>query len=350
MKKLFAPLVFMLCVISTTAQNFDANLLSYVTLCTATADLDGDGDMDIVTGGSRHISWEENIGNGNFVNHVITQSVHNPQNLFVKDIDQDGHLDIVVAAPPTASNSVSSIIWFRNDGNQNFTDYILTYASGGAFTAFPIDLDSDGDIDIVTAGSTSGEVYWYRNNGLQNFTKVVITTGQTGITTIAAHDFDGDGDVDIVAGRENGAQIIQLKNDGQENFTVSVLLAINTPRFLRISDVDGDGDMDLFYAGQGGWGVFRNNGGTLVQQSFGSGGGVRGLDAADMDFDGLVDVVYCYYDENDLYWMKNAGNNTYSGGGTIDSNLQYARHVHCYDFNSDGFMDVVAAGSDPFLC
>lgn len=345
MKKIFTPFVFLFCVLIGSAQSFDANLLSYVTLCTAAADLDGDGDMDIINGGSRNLAWEENIGNGNFVNHVITQYLHNPQNLFVIDVDQDGHQDIVATSPPTSSNTLSAIIWYRNDGNQNFTNYPITYAAGGAFTAFPVDLDGDGDIDVVSAGTTSGEVFWYRNNGLQAFTKVTITTGQAGITTIAAHDFDGDGDVDIIAGRENGAQIIQLTNDGSENFATSVLLAINTPRFLRIKDIDGDGDMDLFYSGQGGWGFFRNNGGTLVQNSFGTGGGVRGMDAADMDFDGLLDITYCYYDENDVYWMKNVGNGTYSGGGTVDTNLQYCRHVHCHDFNSDGFVDVVAAGS-----
>jgi hypothetical protein len=345
MKRIFICLVTVLSVASASAQSFDHNLLSYTTLSTEMGDLDGDGDMDIVSGGPRHISWEENIGGGNFVNHVINQYIHNTQNLFVVDMDQDGHKDILATSPPTASNTLSAIVWFRNDGQQNFTNYPITYTAGGAFTAFPVDLDGDGDIDVVSAGTTSGEVYWYRNNGLQGFTKVTITTGQTGITTIAAHDFDGDGDVDIIAGRENGAQIIQLTNDGAENFATSVLLAINTPRFLKIKDIDGDGDMDLFYSGQGGWGFFRNNGGALVQHPFGTGGGVRGMDVADMDNDGLLDIAYCYFDEGDVYWMKNAGNGTYSGGGMVDSNLQFSRHIHCHDFNSDGFVDVVAAGS-----
>jgi hypothetical protein len=74
MRKWFSIMLLIVLGARVGAQNFSGSMLSCTHLCTDVGDLDGDGDTDIATGGMRQLSWEENIGNNSFVNHVIAHN------------------------------------------------------------------------------------------------------------------------------------------------------------------------------------------------------------------------------------------------------------------------------------
>ncbi|MEO2180867.1 MAG: FG-GAP-like repeat-containing protein, partial [bacterium] len=147
-----------------------------------------------------------------------------------------------------------------------FTEHV--YTTDESSRVSPVDLDHDGDLDIVADG------VWYENDGSQNLTPHT--------TLVGGHsqpiDLDGDGDIDIVSSGEintdDGRQtsVYLLENDGAENFTsTQIVLSTRSTTMsdfrgpsLEVIDLDRDGDLDIPYADHGRVGVLMNDG----QQNF----------------------------------------------------------------------------------
>ncbi|RMG32795.1 MAG: hypothetical protein D6732_12940, partial [Methanobacteriota archaeon] len=82
----------------------------------------------------------------NFAKHVVVggeSSIHAPQDVMSVDLDQDGDVDIL---------TTYHLSWYENDGAQNFTRHEID-ASNSATAAYAVDMDDDGDMDILTASS-----------------------------------------------------------------------------------------------------------------------------------------------------------------------------------------------------
>ena len=83
---------------------------------------------------------------------------------------------MTVLAPgllPTNSRrkSENCILWFwlENDGNGNFIPHIVSSQIKGSTSIFPVDLNGDGNMDIVSATMYDNTINWYKNNGNANF-------------------------------------------------------------------------------------------------------------------------------------------------------------------------------------
>ena len=96
---------------------------------------------------------------------VSVAPIVSPQDVLTADIDGDGDADIV-----TASYNDDKISWFENNGTGEFeTQYIISTESDGIKSIFAIDLDGDSDVDIISASELDNTVAWYSNNGDRNF-------------------------------------------------------------------------------------------------------------------------------------------------------------------------------------
>jgi hypothetical protein len=137
------------------------------------ADLDGDGDKDLITSAYRYwsVGWYENLdGRGTFgAQHVISCTVTSATCVAAGDLDNDGDVDVAI----TASESVPSfadydlVAWFENTGGENpfATRSPLPSAGTGVSGIQAADFDLDGDLDIVSSASAKGvNVSWMENS------------------------------------------------------------------------------------------------------------------------------------------------------------------------------------------
>jgi hypothetical protein len=323
------------------AQSHHTHLLSYTTLSLEIADLDSDGDNDFLTGGISNLQWQENIGNNLFHSHTITQNFDETHAIKVIDLDADGDKDIIAS-----SFTTDQIVWFVNDGNENFTQSVLSNAADGNAGMDVIDFDNDGDIDIVATAYNSDEVFWLQNDGSQNFTKNIIKTNFNGAAALRVFDLDNDGDKDIVVSGILADSIILMKNNGNLTFTTLFLHSMNGPRSIRLADFDSDGITDVTYAGEGGYGWMKNNNGNLVVNNMAS-IDCRDIVVIDLDNDNDKDMITSSYVEDDIYWLKNNGNMTFTGMGYVDSNLNNIAYLGAADFNGDSYAEIIgASGSE----
>ncbi|MCS4300705.1 T9SS type A sorting domain-containing protein [Chryseobacterium sp. BIGb0232] len=168
------------------------------------ADMDGDGDLDLVIAlldGS--IIWYENVnGQGSFtVKHVVASSLFGYIKLHIADLDGDGDNDISYV-----NDNGNKISWFENtDGAGNFGQGKIVGAGTaiGPFALTTIDIDGDGLKDIVTNSKTEPKLRWYKNNGNGIYDNVpkLITNNNMGIAaSLLSTDLNGDGNKELVVG------------------------------------------------------------------------------------------------------------------------------------------------------
>ncbi|MEM1095714.1 MAG: FG-GAP-like repeat-containing protein, partial [Bacteroidota bacterium] len=186
-------------------------------------DVDGDGDLDFVANGSNTLNVLLNDGDAvSFTSQSIDpQSAEDPQ---FADVDGDGDFDIV-----SGLSGPNSIVWYANDGNGNFgtSQSIGTGPVANLRYVEPVDVDGDGHLDVVAAfmGSTSsatGQVVWYKNDGNQTFTQQVLATNLDRPQYAHAADFTGDGILDVIVLPTNTGSPILFTQGASANPEINV--------------------------------------------------------------------------------------------------------------------------------
>jgi hypothetical protein len=77
---------------------------------------------------------------------------------------------------------------------------VISTNADGAYSVYAIDLDGDGDNDVLSASANDDKIAWYINDGNGNFsTEQIISTNANGATSVYAIDIDGDGDNDVLS-------------------------------------------------------------------------------------------------------------------------------------------------------
>jgi hypothetical protein len=123
-------------------------------------------------------------------------------------MEPDGDKDIVVAA--YLSNE---ILWFENDGSENFTLRTIDNSFGGAWGIHAADLDNDNDVDVIGAAAFDDDLSWFENDGFENFTEYSLDANLDGAITVFAYDIDDDTDNDILSGAREANDISWWEND-----------------------------------------------------------------------------------------------------------------------------------------
>lgn len=241
-------------------------------------DLDNDGYLDLyvgchgaetltgATGEKNHLY--KNNGNGTFTKITTGDIVNDAdasRGINMVDTDNDGDLDIFVA------NQYYNNAYYENQGSFNFikntTDPIANEgalrSNGGSFA----DIDGDLDLDLFVSNTGQQNNLLYLNDGSGNFTQV--TTGELvndgGYSSGSSWlDLDNDGDLDLIVGNSqnlgpnfiyynNGSGVFEKKTNG------IIANELFDTKGLAFSDFDRNGTPDLYLSSVGKNGFYRNN-------------------------------------------------------------------------------------------
>jgi hypothetical protein len=184
------------------------------------ADFNGDGRPDLLgtASGASLVVWYENVGTKGkpptWKKHVISNDAPAPIHGHPVDMDGDGDIDVVMAhgmRDGVAAKEKHQVVWYENVGKPGKGTEWKRHLVGAlpyAFEAIAADVDGDGKLDIVaTAWGPTGRVVWFHNpgHGKAPWPMHVLKDKWPNANQVIAADLNGDKRIDIAATAERGA-------------------------------------------------------------------------------------------------------------------------------------------------
>jgi len=318
------------------------------------ADLDGDGRMDVLSA-SYHddkIAWYAavNCPRGYGPQQIISTEGDGPWSVLAVDVDGDGDADVL-----SASINDSKIAWYENlDGAGSFgPQQLIADDAIGAEDVFASDLDGDGDVDVLSASYIDDVIAWYPNDGAGSFTtKRIVSQTADGASSVFAMDLDGDGDVDVLSSSDVDDEIAWYENrDGSGDFGAGSIISATADGAQSVfaADLDGDGDADVLSASIDddvfAWyenldGAGSFGGANIISTALVN---PRVVTCADLDGDADPDVLWV--SQIKVGWFENTDGAGTFGAPQILGTVSAARDVLAADMDGDGDTDVAVAGA-----
>lgn len=308
-------------------------------------DLDGDGDIDLVTnehkGKTHKLLLLQNDGKGNFVERLIGTDTEMHLGALLSDLDGDGDLDIV--GVPWDDYKLLHV--WRNDALSNPAapswQHLSTFHDlrtielpnvGWQSSAIVFDIDKDGTDDVVIAGWSDPSMVWLRKSKTENkWQRYLIDHRKSHIEAGGAFfDIDGDGDLDIVQGGSWATNKVWWWENPYPNFDPQKPWnryfiknsGENQHHDQIFGDFDGDGLGELVFWNQRAQKLYladipknpQKPANWKLQEiwSWPMEFKYEGLAKADVDLDGKVDLI------GGGYWFKHEGGTRYTANKIDD--------------------------------
>jgi len=277
------------------------------------ADLDGDGDLDVV------ISNDEpdpklvylNDGKGQFhVGSTYGKAEWPMRNAAVVDLNGD-RLPDIVAANRTGNANGANYICF-NQGKGTFGADCTAFSHESATTITPADFNHDGFIDLAVPHRDGGQSYVYLNDGHGGFAKrIPFGPSNATIRMTEAADLNGDGRLDLVAiDEQRGIFLYFAESDGAFTSGVSIGDPKVTPYALAVGDLNLDRRIDVIVGNVERPSTAFFNDGTgrhFTPVPFGDDkGAVYGFAVGDLDNDGQPDIAVARSDAPNAVYFGSA--------------------------------------------
>jgi len=318
------------------------------------ADMDNDGDVDILKTDLGNVLWHENnSGDGTvWTERLIGSAFSGATGVVASDVDGDGDLDVLAAA-----SHDDDISWWENlEGNGTaWIEHLIGANFHNARVVFPVDMDNDGDVDVVGTAFDVDLINWWENtNGDGSvWAEHSIAEGFESAWGIYVCDIDGDEDLDVAGTAFWGDEVAWFENsDGAGTTWIqhSIDNQFSFPQSVWAQDMDFDGDADVICGSSqtGGlvwWENIDGNGTNWLEHVIdGDYYNITDIQVVDMDNDGDPDLIGNSYTESDeIRWWENIdGNGASWTTYTVDRDYE-TDDLWAADINGNGVVDIASA-------
>lgn len=315
-------------------------------------DLDGDGFNDLlVVREPEEVNWIRNRGTGQ-VNAAtfddeapLSGPGRNLWNADAADIDGDGDADVVAV-----SRTAGRVYVCKNNGGGDFATPVLQGARTNTNRSFDlVDMDLDGDPDVLIGDSFGTGMYWHVNDGNGAFATRILV-GATGQNPSGVHggDLDGDGDVDIIYGAvDSGAGVRWFERTGPTSFAPRQDLFsgvyVTADEQLGCADIDGDGALDPWSVGGSlRWSTSADGTAPWNQRLIGYSSGFPG-GACPIDHDGDGDLDIAVTDSLGARVLPNRGDGIFGEPLPIQLGFDSVSPPLAVDVDGDGDDDLITS-------
>ncbi|MBK7710854.1 MAG: VCBS repeat-containing protein [Bacteroidales bacterium] len=353
----------------------EAPLISFV----QASDLDRDGLMDIIACDCRSntVSWIRQYPAGTYTETILADNLIAPAHTQVVDFDNDGDSDIMVAVLGMLfpnNDKIGSVVILENTGKNTFKRHIAAEKIARVSDVRAADLNNDGDMDLAVAqfGYDDGETRWIENLGNWKFESHVLQN-LSGPINVEMVDVDSDGDLDIVSlVSQEWEEIWCFLNDGKANFQPKLLFKSSNQDFgssaISMCDADLDGDQDILYTNGDAFDYIPPRGRPWhgIQWLENKGNlnfefhricdfiGVSNIRAADIDNDKDLDLfavstfnLWDSPESQSFIWLENKGGMQFITHN-ISNTPTHIIALDISDFNGDGQADIITGGMHTF--
>ncbi len=341
------------------------------------ADVNGDGTVDALSANASDDTISVLLGDGDGFGTASHYSVvvglggDQPSDLAVADFDGDGHVDVVTAN--RGSDNVTLLLG-AGDGSFTATTLLSTVVGSGGDGPRRVgiaDLTGDGELDVVTANPGSDDVTLLAGTGGGNFAPPQVFTtrvgaGGDGPTALALADVTGDGRPDVITANTASDDVTVLVTHASGTLNSPVRFSTldgsgggEDPFGLAVADVTGDGQPDLITAnrasddltllpGVAGGATFGAP--TTLSVADGAAGDQPiAVAVADLDGDGIPDLIAANESSNDLSVLLGQGGGAFAAAQLYEAKAGYTGDapvaLAVADVNDDGALDVTVVSS-----
>ncbi|MDQ3262300.1 MAG: putative Ig domain-containing protein [Myxococcota bacterium] len=309
-------------------------------------DFDGDGFPDLIAGsrGDQYLRVWLNQGDWLLqTGDLPTLLGFVPGSLAVADLDNDGNLD-VLAADVGGQNRVLALY---GNGNGTFQTPVLVFNLGiGASEALVIaDFNNDGDLDFAVSDRANGNAYALYGDGLRNFSSPTAHWVGKEVSSLRSADIDGNGFPDLVSVSYADNQLRVWFGSAGGLLGPDVFSTPPLTHAVDLGDLDGDGDPDAVTISldDNQVAVWFNAQGTLtLANSFSASFGVNtSVTVADFTGDGTLDIAVAATNNVVVFRNESAGTSFQQFAvADLGTEVRTLNHV---DLNGDGALDVLGA-------
>ncbi|MBN2777106.1 MAG: VCBS repeat-containing protein, partial [Bacteroidales bacterium] len=295
------------------------------------------------------VAYFKNNDSFSFTLKKLSTNVSQPESLNLVDLDQDGDLDIVCI---TSNEEMS---WFDQQADGTYKQVIITSDLNNPIEVKVNDVDDDGDLDIISASTGDADFSIWYNDGNENFTEFQLTSTSSQISNpsfFEITDLDNDGDKDfVIVGSSISSTypkgVFWIRNEGGGVYSspIAIKTNVNLMGQVAVYDFDGDGNKDIIVSndeyGSTGLFIFKNNASASFFTLVSTFTSFRAVrvELGDIDGDGLMDFVTRNDDDNDLVWFKGNGDLTFTPNTITMSEFRDVKFA-LVDDNNDGDTDI----------